>query len=88
MERIKTLLLIGVILLVVGLGLLTFYPDSNAENVKIAQNATNAYDAARQISSNNQSDMLVHFVSMFCIGLGGTITVLSVLQLNKLKKQA
>lgn len=88
MEKTKNLFLTGIIVLIIGLGLFTFYPDSSEENMQIALKATNAHDAARQIASNNQMEVFVNMASMFFIGLGGTITVLAGIQLNKQKKQA
>lgn len=86
MDKIQSRMLVGVIFLTLGLGLSVFYTDSNEENMNIALNATNAYDAARQISANNQMEIIINMISMFCIGIGGVLTVVSFFQLKKNKK--
>ncbi len=44
-----------------------------------AMTATDAGRAAQSIAGANQSEVLVHTLSNFCIGLGGVLTIIGVL---------
>jgi len=82
-NKSQLLLIIGVISLIIG-GYLYFKVDGNAvnqENVEIATNATSAEDAARQISENNRNEVGGNSVAIFLIGLGGALTVVSIINL-------
>ena len=50
----KMLLPVGVVVLIIGVIILLLNPDPATTNLEIARNATNARDAAKAISSNNQ----------------------------------
>ena len=51
----KMLLPVGVVVLIIGIVILLLNPDPATTNLEIARNATNARDAAKAISSNNQT---------------------------------
>lgn len=84
-KKSRLLLIIGLICLLVG-GYLYFGNDGksvNEQNIEIATNATNAQDAARQISENNRGEVGGHFVAMFLLGIGGMLTIVSVVGMMK-----
>lgn len=79
------LLTIGVIALIVG-GYLYFQVDGDAvnqQNIEILSNATNAEDAARLIAANNRSEVGGNSIALFLLGLGGAMTLLSLIGLLK-----
>ena len=86
MNKEKKMLLIGIVLLALGLGLKFALPDSNADNLAIAQQAQSAQEAAQAISSNNQSDILTNSLGMFLLGLGGVLTVVGGLKVVSASK--
>ena len=86
MNKEKKMLLIGIVLLALGLALKFALPDSNAENLAIAQQAQSAQEAAQAISSNNQSDILTNSLGMFLLGLGGVLTVVGGLKVVSARK--
>ena len=86
MNKEKKMLLIGIVLLALGLALKFALPDSNAENLAIAQQAQSAQEAAQAISSNNQSDILTNSLGMFLLGLGGVLTVVGGLKVVSSRK--
>ncbi len=70
----------GVLLLLIGY-YLAFRTNTNAvdkTNTQIAQNATSAESAARQISINNQRETRGNSLGMFLLGFGGVITLFSI----------
>lgn len=79
------LLIVGVVALVIG-GYLYFQIDGDAvnqKNIEILSNATNAEDAARLISANNRSEVDGNSIALFLLGLGGAMTLLSLVGLLK-----
>ena len=86
MNKEKKMLLIGIVLLALGLGLKFAMPDSQADNLAIAQQAQSAQEAAQAISSNNQSDILTNSLGMFLLGLGGVLTVVGGLKVVSSRK--
>ena len=68
-KRPTYLLISGVICLIIGLIIMVVAPDPTAANVEIAKNATNAVQAAQQISHNNQT------LSQFLLGYGIAATI-------------
>ena len=81
----KLLLIVGVVCLLIGV-YLYFTIDGdvvNNQNLDIARNATNAQDAARQISENNRSEVGGGFVSMFLLGIGAMLTLVSIILMVK-----
>lgn len=86
MNKEKKMLLIGIVLLALGLGLKFAMPDSQADNLAIAQQAQSAQEAAQTIASNNQSDILTNSLGMFLLGLGGVLTVIGGLKVVTARK--
>ena len=86
MNKEKKMLLIGIVLLALGLGLKFAMPDSQADNLAIAQQAQSAQEAAQAIASNNQSDILTNSLGMFLLGLGGVLTVVGGLKVLTARK--
>ena len=86
MNKEKKMLLIGIVLLALGLGLKFAMPDSQADNLAIAQQAQSAQEAAQAIASNNQSDILTNSLGMFLLGLGGVLTVVGGLKVVTARK--
>ena len=86
MDKIKILLVIGILSLVIG-GFLTFSSKNRRQdNLDIAMNATNAQEAANLISKNNRSEVGQNTLGMALLGFGGGITAVSVIRLLKNKK--
>lgn len=83
MKKEKVLLTIGIIILAIGI-ILNFI-NFGGDNASIAQQATNAQDAALAISDNNKTAILVNALSMFLIGLGGLLSALTALKFMKKK---
>ena len=81
MNKEKKMLLIGIVLLALGLGLKFALPDSNAENLALAQQAQSAQEAAQAIASNNQSDVLSGL-----LGVGAVLTVVGGLKVVSARK--
>ena len=81
MRKDQKILLMGVLLLIVGLILKFALPDSNADNIAIAEQAQSAQEAAVAIARNNQGDVLTSSVAMFLLGVGGVLTVVGGLKL-------
>lgn len=84
-SRAKILLIVGIIALAAGF-FLNYSSnkkgeENNKANIEIAQNATNAQDAARQIAANNQSEVAGNTFGMFFLGIGGAMTLLSIIML-------
>ena len=86
MDKIKILLVIGILSLVIG-GFLTFSSKNRSQdNLDIAMNATNAQEAAEMISKNNRSEVGQNTLGMALLGFGAGITAVSVIRLLKNKK--
>lgn len=83
MTRAKLLLALGIIFLIIGLAL--NFVNLGGDNATIAQQATNAQEAALAISANNQKMILINAISMFLIGLG--ISFIAIPALKFLKKK-
>ena len=62
----KMLLPVGVVVLIIGVIILLLNPDPATTNLEIARNATNAREAAKAISSNNQTYAWMYSIGMFC----------------------
>ena len=86
MNKEKKMLLIGIGLLALGLGLKFAMPDSNVENLAIAQQAQSAQEAAQAIASNNQRDVLSGLLGMFLLGVGAVLTVVGGLKVASARK--
>ena len=86
MNKEKKMLLIGIVLLALGLGLKFAMPDSQADNLAIAQQAQSAQEAAQAIASNNQSDVLSGLLGMFFLGVGAVLTVVGGLKVVSARK--
>lgn len=71
----KMLLPVGVVVLIIGIVILLLNPDPAATNLEIARNATNAREAAKAISSNNQTYAWMYSIGMFCSGFGLSLTI-------------
>ena len=71
----KMLLPVGVVVLIIGIVILLLNPDPAATNLEIARNATNAREAAKAISSNNQTYSWMYSIGMFCSGFGLSLTI-------------
>ena len=72
----KTMLLpVGVVVLILGFVILLLNPDPATTNLEIARNATNARDAAKAISSNNQTYAWMYSLGMFFTGFGVSLTI-------------
>lgn len=74
-KRPTYLLISGIICLIIGLIIMVVAPDPTAANVEIAKNATNAVQAAQQISHNNQTYIWIHTLSQFLLGYGIAATI-------------
>ena len=74
-KRPTYLLISGIICLIIGLIIMAVAPDPTAANVEIAKNATNAVQAAQQISHNNQTYIWIHTLSQFLLGYGIAATI-------------
>ena len=86
MDKIKILLVIGILSLVIG-GFLTFSSKNRSQdNLDIAMNATNAQEAAEMISKTNRSEVGQNTLGMALLGFGAGITAVSVIRLLKNKK--
>ena len=86
-NKSQLLLIIGIIALVIG-GYLYFQVDSDAvnqKNMEIATTATSAEEAAKQISDNNRSEVGGNSVALFLLGLGGVLTLVSIINMVKKK---
>ena len=81
MRKDQKFFLMGVLLLIVGLILKLALPDSNADNITIAEQAQSAHEAAAAIAHNNQGDVLTSSIAMFLLGVGGVLTVVGGLKL-------
>ena len=81
MRKDQKILLMGVLLLIVGLILKFALPDSNADNIAIAEQTQSAHEAASAIARNNQGDVLTSSIAMFLLGVGGVLTVVGGLKL-------
>jgi beta-lactamase regulating signal transducer with metallopeptidase domain len=86
MSKDKKIFIIGIVLVLLGLALKFALPDSNADNLAIAQQAQSAQEAAQAIASNNQSDVLTSTIGMFLLGLGGVLTVVGGLKMVSARK--
>jgi len=87
-NKSQVLLFIGIIALAIG-GYLYFQADGDAvnrKNMEIATTATTAEEAAKQISASNQSEIGGNSAAMFLLGLGGVLTLVSIISMMK-KKQ-
>ena len=71
----KMLLPVGVVVLIIGIVILLLNPDPATTNLEIARNATNARDAAKAISSNNQTYAWMYSLGMFFTGFGVSLTI-------------
>ena len=71
----KMLLPVGVVVLIIGVIILLLNPDPATTNLEIARNATNAREAAKAISSNNQTYAWMYSIGMFCSGFGLSLTI-------------
>ena len=74
-QRGTYLLIAGIISLIIAIIILLVIPDPSANNVEIAKKATNAMQAAQEISKNNQASILIHTLGMGLLGFGITGTV-------------
>lgn len=83
MKKEQILLIVGAILLVIGIVLSMI--NIGGDNATIAQQATNAQEAALAISSNNQKEILMNAISMFLIGFGGMLIAVPALKFLKKK---
>ncbi|MCJ8155498.1 hypothetical protein MKJ01_17200 [Chryseobacterium sp. SSA4.19] len=86
-NKSQVLLIIGIIALAIG-GYLYFQGDGdsvNQKNIEIATTATSAEEAAKQISANNRSEIGGSSAALFLLGLGGVLTLVSVINLVKKK---
>ena len=59
MNKSMKLKVVGVIFLALGIVGLQLNPNRQEENLKIARTATNAYEAAKAISENNQKEIFI-----------------------------
>ena len=76
----------GIVLVLLGLGLKFAMPDSQADNLAIAQQAQSAQEAAQAIASNNQSDVLSGLLGMFLSGMVAVLTVVGGLKVVSARK--
>ncbi len=83
MKKEQILLILGAILLVIGVVLSMM--NGGADNAAIAQQATNAQEAALAISANNQKEIIMNAISMFLIGFGGMLIAIPALKFLKKK---
>lgn len=74
-QRGTYLLIAGIISLIIAIIILLVIPDPSANNVEIAKKATNAMQAAQEISKNNQTSILIHTLGMGLLDFGITGTV-------------
>lgn len=74
MKKLKILLIVGIISLVVGLFIVMTNKNQNENNLRIAQNAASAEEAAQLISRNNRGEIGGHMLGMFLTGLGAALT--------------
>lgn len=89
-NKSKIVLIIGVISLLIG-GYLYFQVDGDAvnqKNIEILSNATNAEDAARLIAANNRSEVGGNSIALFLLGLGGAMTLVSLVGMFKKNNEA
>lgn len=88
-NKSKVVLIIGIIALIIG-GYLYFQVDDDAvnqKNIEILSTATNAEDAARLISANNRNEVGGNSLSLFLLGLGGAMTLVSLVRLFKKNRE-
>ncbi|GAA5102962.1 hypothetical protein [Wohlfahrtiimonas larvae] len=83
MKKEQILLIVGGVLLVIGVVLSMM--NGGADNTAIAQQATNAQEAALAISANNQKEIIMNAISMFLIGFGGVLIAIPALKFLKKK---
>ncbi|WP_129533855.1 hypothetical protein [Chryseobacterium sp. 3008163] len=86
-NKSQVLLIIGIIALVIG-SYLYFQVDTDAvnqKNIEIATTATSAEEAAKQISANNKSEVGDNSIALFLLGLGGVLTLVSIINMVKKK---
>lgn len=86
-SKLRTFLFVG--LIAFGAGVYLYLSNKSAEidqqNIEIVTNATNAEDAARQISENNRKDVGGNSIAMFLLGLGGAMVIFSGFSLMRRK---
>ena len=75
MNKSMKLKVVGVIFLALGIVGLQLNPNRQVENLKIARTATNAYEAAKAISENNQKEIFYSSVAYGLLGFGISLTV-------------
>ena len=75
MNKSMKLKVVGVIFLALGIVGLQLNPNRQEENLKIARTATNAYEAAKAISENNQKEIFYSSVAYGLLGFGISLTV-------------
>lgn len=86
-NKFKKLTIIGIILLIIGVLLFLLVKDPSANNLEIARNAKSAQEAALVISKNNRSNLFVHMIRMFLLGLGSALTIFGLIGFNKSNKK-
>lgn len=84
------LLIVGIVCLVIGGYLYMKNNDGSVDqnNIEIQRTATSAEDAARQISANNNSEIGGNSGAMFLLGLGGVLTIASIIGMTKKENQS
>lgn len=88
-NKSKLFLIIGIVCLLVG-GYLYLSVDGDAvnqQNLEIMQTATNAQEAAQQISANNRGEVGGNALAMLLLGFGAMMTIGSVILMAKKEKQ-
>lgn len=86
-NKSQVLLIIGIIALAIG-SYLYFQADGDAvnqKNTEIATTSTSAEEAAKQISANNRSEIGGNSAALFLLGLGGVLTLASIVSMVKKK---
>lgn len=86
-QRGTYLLIAGIISLIIAIIILLVIPDPSANNVEIAKKATNAMQAAQEISKNNQTSILIHTLGMGLLGFGIAAGTVGGFILKVLKKK-
>lgn len=86
-EVVKKLIFVGIACLLLGMGLAVYAPSFSKNNLQIARNATNVKEAAQEISSNNQKEILFHMIGMAGMGAGVAFVGFGIMSLSKIKKE-
>lgn len=86
-NKFKKLIIIGIVFIIIGVLLFLLIKDPSANNLEIAKNARSAQEAALAISKNNRSNLFIHMIRMFLLGIGSALTIFGLVGFSKSNKK-